>query len=212
MATVDWSIRGPEINSCNCNWGCPCQFNSLPSHGHCRAILGVRIEQGHFGEVRLDGLAFVSLIAWPGPIHFGKGEATAIVDERADDRQRSAILTIMKGAETEPGATIFNIFAGTLDKVHKPRFLPIEFDASIADRTGFVRVPGVVEASVQPIRNPVTGLAHRANVRLPHGFEFTEAEFASGTVNTADSPISHHWVECHAHLAMLHLTPKGPVR
>ena len=31
MAHVDWSIKGPEIATCNCDWGCPCQFNALPT-------------------------------------------------------------------------------------------------------------------------------------------------------------------------------------
>ena len=33
MAHTDWMIRGPEIASCNCSYGCPCQFNALPTDG-----------------------------------------------------------------------------------------------------------------------------------------------------------------------------------
>ena len=44
MAYIDWEIRGPEITSCNCDWGCPCQFNSLPTHGFCRAAVMLRID------------------------------------------------------------------------------------------------------------------------------------------------------------------------
>ncbi len=36
MAYVDWRLKGPEVAACNCSWGCPCQFNGLPT-------LGVRI-------------------------------------------------------------------------------------------------------------------------------------------------------------------------
>ena len=73
MAYVDWRIKGPELSTCNCDWGCPCQFNALPSRGYCRAAVAMRIDEGHFGEVRLDGLHWVSLLAWPGPIHHGDG-------------------------------------------------------------------------------------------------------------------------------------------
>ena len=48
LASVDWHIKGPELATCNCDWGCPCQFNSLPSHGDCRAAVAMRIDQGDF--------------------------------------------------------------------------------------------------------------------------------------------------------------------
>ena len=211
MANVDWKIQGPELSTCNCDWGCPCQFNARPTQGHCRAAVAMRIDHGHFGDVQLDGLHWVSLLAWPGAIHEGDGEALAIVDERADERQRDAILTILAGEETEPGATIFNVLATTLATVHKPQFLPIEFEVDLASRTGRFAVPGVVEARTEPIRNPVTGEPHFARVVLPHGFEYTEAEFASSTTK-ASGLVAHDWAQRHSHFAMLHLTPNGPVR
>jgi hypothetical protein len=171
----------------------------------------MRIDRGHFGDVRLDGLHWVSLLAWPGAIHEGDGEVLAIVDERADERQRDAILTILAGEETEPGATIFNVLATTLATVHTPRFLPIEFEVDFDSRTGRFAVPGIIEARAEPIRNPVTGEPHYARVVLPHGFEYHEAEFASSTTK-ASGLIAHDWAQAHGHFAMLHLTPNGPVR
>src|SRR5512139_3482448 len=127
MAYLDWEIRGPEISSCNCDWGCPCQFNSLPTRGHCRAAVMLRIDEGHFGEVTLDGLHAGGVFAWPGAVHEGNGECLPIVDERASEAQRNAILAILSGAETEPGATIFNVFAATYTTVHAPVFAKIHF-------------------------------------------------------------------------------------
>ena len=89
MNYVDWEIKGPEISSCSCDWGCPCQFNSLPTHGNCRAAMAFEIEQGHFGEVSLDGLRAAAMVAWPGPIHEGGGECQPIVDERAINSVKS---------------------------------------------------------------------------------------------------------------------------
>jgi len=212
MAHVDWRIQGPELASCNCDWGCPCQFNALPTHGDCRAAVAMRIDQGHFGDISLDGLHWVTLLAWPGAIHEGNGEALPIVDQRADERQREALLKILAGEETEPGATIFNVVASTLVTMHEPQFLPIEFEADIESQTGRFAVPGVIETSGEPIRNPVTGAAHRARVVLPHGFEYTEAEFASSTTRTTGSPIALEWSNGHGHFAMLDLTPNGPLR
>src|ERR1041385_7713624 len=86
-------------------WGCPSQFNGLPTHGDCRAAVAMQIEKGHFGSVSLDGLKWVGLFAWPRAIHEGNGEALAIIDERATEEQRKALLTILSGNEQEPGAT-----------------------------------------------------------------------------------------------------------
>jgi hypothetical protein len=206
MAHVDWSIKGPEISACNCEWGCPCQFNALPSHGNCRAAVGVRIDEGHFGDVRLDGLKFVGMFAWPKAIHEGHGEGVAVIDERATPAQRDALLKILSGQETEPFATIFSVVAAMTEKFHEPQFKAIEFESNEAERIGRFSVPGIIEASVEPIRNPVTGQPHRARVVLPHGFEYTEAEYASSTTK-ATGPVKLDWSGRHAHFAMLHLGP-----
>src|SRR6186997_3461613 len=106
MAFVDWRMRGPEIANCNCAYGCPCQFNALPTHGHCRAVVGIQIDRGHHDATKLDGLRMAGIFRWPGPIHEGSGEALPIVDKRATPEQRNAILRIMGGLDTDPGATM----------------------------------------------------------------------------------------------------------
>jgi hypothetical protein len=208
MTYVDWRIRGPEISNCNCDWGCPCQFNALPTHGDCRAMTAMHIDEGHFGEVSLDGLKWVGMFAWPNAIHEGHGEAFVVVDDKASPEQREAILTILSGGETEPGATIFNVFATVIDHMHEPAFLPILFEADRERRVGRVSVAGIIETTVDPIRNPVTGAEHRARVALPDGFEYKEAEFASGDTN-AGGPVSLNWTSSHAHLAILDLSAHG---
>lgn len=208
MSFVDWRMRGPEILNCNCAWGCPCQFNALPTHGHCSAIVAMRIDEGHFGNVGLSGIGWASMFRWPGAIHEGGGEALAIVDERADQKQRDAILTILSGGETEPGATIFNVFAAVIDTLHEPMSLPIRFSVDIERRIGSVTVDGLSQTDVEPIRNPVTGAEHRARVMLPEGFEYREAEYASGNTSAA-GPIPLSWTTSHAHLAMLDLSTRG---
>jgi hypothetical protein len=207
---IDWKIRGPEIVVCNCSWGCPCQFNSLPSEGNCRAAIAIRIDEGHFGKTRLDGLSVAVLVAWPGAIHEGRGQCLPVIDERASPEQREALLTILSGQESEPGATVFGVFASTFEKVHEPLSKRISIELDVDGRKGRVVVPGLLESSAEPIRNPVTGAAHRARVNLPEGFEYRTAEFASGTVR-AQGPIQLDIRGRHAHLAHLHMTGRGVV-
>ena len=53
---TNWEIKGREFGNCNCSYGCPCQFNALPTHGHCRGLAVFDIEEGFHGTTRLDGL------------------------------------------------------------------------------------------------------------------------------------------------------------
>ena len=207
---VQWMIRGSQISTCNCAWGCPCQFNALPTHGNCRAAVAMRIDEGYFADTKLDGVKVVEILAWPGPIHHGKGEAQLILDERSNEAQRNALFTILKGEETEPGSTIFNVLSPMIETIHKPLFLPIEFEVDVESRIGRFAVPGLIEASVEPIRNPVTGAPHRAKVTLPTGFEYHEAEYASSTVH-ATGAVPQDWRDGHSHLFMLHMTRQGVV-
>jgi hypothetical protein len=208
MAFVEWRMRGPEIANCNCAWGCPCQFNALPTHGHCRAMTAMRIDEGRFGDLSLAGLKWAGMFAWPGPIHLGNGEALVVIDEKASEAQRSALLTILSGGETDPGATIFNVFATVIDTHHAPLFLPIDFELDIDRRRGFVAIPGIMDTRIEPITNPVTGAEHRARVTLPDGFEYREAEYCSGTTRGTGA-VDLDWAATHAHVATLDLSTHG---
>ncbi len=82
--TDRWMIRGTQFANCNCDWGCPCQFNAPTTHGHCEAIEAGHIEEGEYNGTRLDGLNYVMLVQWPGEIADGNGREQFIIDERAD--------------------------------------------------------------------------------------------------------------------------------
>jgi len=206
-----WEIQADELVSCNCAYGCPCQFNALPTHGNCEAMAGYQIKKGHFGETRLDDMRAVGVFWWPGAIHEGGGKVFAIVDERADEAQRQALLTILSGEETDPGATVWNVFASTVEEVFDPVFRPIEIEVDVEARVGRVFVDGLVESSGEPIRNPVTGEAHRARIDLPQGFEYSLAEMGSATFETT-GPITMSFKDCYAQFAHIHLNNHGVVK
>ena len=178
---IEWYIEGPAYGNCNCDWSCPCQFESLPTHGNCRGFEALRIDNGHFGDVRLDGLKAVMLYAWPGPVFEGKGELQAIIDEGADDAQREALLSIFYGEHTNEAATHWWVYRAMSDTVHDPLFKPIEFEADIESRTARVSVPGVVESIGSPIRSPATGDEHRVRIEMPNGIEYDIAEIGNAS-------------------------------
>ena len=209
MATR-WTIKGKEFVHCNCAYGCPCQFNALPTRGHCQAVAAIDIEQGHHDGTDLSGLRIGLIVAWPGPIHEGMGEAVPIVDERADAAQREALLRIMSGLDTVPGATFFQVFATTYTKVHDPVFAPINLRVDIDGRSARLNVPGWIDARGEPIVNPVTGEAHRARINLPQGFEYDVCEVGRGWAKT-QGPVDVQLSDSHAQFAELHLTESGVV-
>jgi hypothetical protein len=211
MTHVKWEIKAREFANCNCDYGCPCQFNALPTHGNCQAVVGYEIHEGHFGETRLDGLRAVYVGKWPGAVHHGDGEMQVIIDERADNTQRDAVRKILYGEETEPGTTVWNVFMTTITTVHDPLYAAIHFEVDIDARQGRLVVPGLIEASGAPIRNPVTGAEHRARIELPHGFEYTVAEVGSGS-STARAAIPLDLRDSYGQFAHLHLSTHGVVR
>ena len=163
------------------------------------------------GETDLSGLKIAAVFRWPGPIHEGKGEAVAYIDERASDVQRQALLTIMSGGDTDPFATVFAVFASTVETMHEPQFVPIEFEADVESRTARLRIAGQVECDAEPIRNAATGGEVRAQIWLPDGFEYEVAEVASGRSKTS-GPVAIAHSGSYAQFAHLHLDSHGIVR
>jgi hypothetical protein len=210
MAEVKWMIDGNDFSHCNCSYGCPCQFNALPTHGNCTAVVGISIDKGYHGDTSLDGVKFAGVFSWPKAIHEGNGEATLAIDESASPAQRDAILRIVSGQDTEPGATIFQVFSTTLAKVNDPIFTKVDFEIDIDKRTARLRVPDLIEARGEPIKNPVTGQEHRARIDLPHGFEYSLAEAGRGWATTHGA-IAFELADSHAHFAKLRMTGTGVI-
>jgi hypothetical protein len=150
------------------------------------------------------------IVQWPGPIHEGKGQVVPIVDERASPAQRESLLRIMSGLDTEPGATFFQVFSTTYEKVHDPVFVRIDFELDVSGRAARLTVPGWIDARGEPIRNPVDGAEHSARINLPHGFEYDTAEVGRGWAETK-GPIALSLKDSHAQFAPLHITESGVV-
>ena len=206
-----WEFKGRELVNCTCEYGCNCQFNALPDKGHCHAVVGIQIDQGKHGDTVLDGLTIAALFKWPGPIHEGHGEALAFVDKRADAAQRDALLKIMTGQDTDPFATVFAVFAATIETMHEPVVADIDFEVDVEGRRGHLSIDGYVEMRGEPIRNKATGKESRAQIRIPDGFEYEVAEIGSASSRTTGGPMQIEIDEKYAQLANLHLSTHGVI-
>ena len=177
---IKWRIAGEGVVNCNCDWGCPCQFNALPTHGNCEATVVWQIKQGYFGNTRLDGARFGRAVWWPGPIHEGNGVARTIVDEQTTEEQRKALIALPSG---QHGGTYWEIFASVISNVLETVVAPITLIVDREKRCATIRIPELIECDVEPIKNPITGQELRARITLPEGFEYKEAEMGNTVRN-----------------------------
>ncbi|MEO7276561.1 MAG: DUF1326 domain-containing protein [Sphingomicrobium sp.] len=206
-----WEFKGRELVNCSCDYGCSCQFSGLPDKGHCHAVAAIEIDQGNHGETRLDGLRVGAIFKWPGAIHEGHGEAIAFVDERADEAQRDALLKIMTGQDTDPFATMFAVYASTIETMHPPVFTAIDFEVDIDARKGRMTVLGHVTMIGEPLKSKVSGEEQRAQIRLPAGFEYEVADIGSAS-SAGSGTVPIDIKDSYGQFAYLHLNSHGVVR
>jgi hypothetical protein len=204
-------MQGQTFNNCNCAWGCPCQFNALPTQGDCYFVIGMQIEMGHFGDVSLDGLRWVAIASYPGAIHEGNGTWQAVIDERADKAQREALDTLLRGEEAEPGTTMLQVYNSMVATRFETLYKPIEIEIDVEKRTGRIMVTGLVNSVGEPIRNPVTGEAHRVRIDMTDGFEYELAEMGSAS-SSVNGRFNFELNESYSQFANVDLTQNGVVR
>ena len=179
-----WTLNGTVLIACNCDFGCPCNFNALPSRGFCEGGWIWHVDEGAYGDTRLDGLNFSVTVKWPGAIHEGNGEGVIHVDERADDAQRDAIATLMSGEVGGP----WGILAWTWPKVHGPK--PARFDVEVDGVHSRATIGDFVEFESGTIKNPVTGAEVHPAALLPEGIITKHADLGASTAYRLDDEIS----------------------
>ncbi|HKP19818.1 MAG TPA: DUF1326 domain-containing protein [Gaiellaceae bacterium] len=168
--TTQWYMEGPWFKNCNCDPGCPCDFNQFPTHRHCEGLVAMRIDQGYFGDVDLSGLCWAGMVRWPGALHEGNGELQPILDERATQEQLAAMGEALSGKH---GDTLMEIISVICPTVHEPILAPFEFEFDLEARTGRVKAGDVLETEVDTLRNIDPPTPYRVLVQIPNGFEYT---------------------------------------
>jgi hypothetical protein len=182
---MSWSLKGQVVVACNCDYGCPCNFNARPTHGKCEGGWTWHVEDGNYEGVSLDGLNFSVYANWPGAIHEGNGEALILVDERADDAQRDAIATLVGGQVGGP----WGVLGWTWPTIHGPKAVKYELELDGMDTR--LRAGDAVDLQLTTVKNPVTGAETRAGVRLPTGIIFKEGDLGASERFTVRDGVSY---------------------
>ena len=176
MATetkVKWAMEADYLQACNCDYGCPCEFETAPTRGNCEAIGAWRINKGNYGDVSLDGIGIGFSLKTKAALHEGDITLAAFIDEKANDDQKNAILQIMTGAA---GGLPFEIIASLVSNMLEPQIVPFNFN--IDGQNSSVSMGSTVMA-FEPIKNPVTGDPEKMRIEHETGFLFKGADVVS---------------------------------
>jgi hypothetical protein len=168
---VKWNYDADWVASCNCDWGCPCNFNQKPTQGFCNGVYAGKITTGKCGPTSLEGVSFVWATKWPGAIHEGGGTNKIWIDEKASTDQRKALDQILRGKlEGKP----WGVFSHTIDSWLETGFVPVE--VKLDGSNSFYRAGTEAQAVLAPMTNPVTGEEAHAKIVLPDGLVCNELD------------------------------------
>lgn len=172
MANANWTLKGQYMESCNCDYLCPCIYTNPQNpvtHDHCYAMLVYRVDQGRFEDTPLDGRKFALIIRSGKIMSDGGWVLGCIVDADSDEEQRSALGTIVSG---RAGGTPGMIHENLVSDFRGVDFKPIEFimdglirRANIPDVLSF-EIEGVASRNKSGEPYYIDNTAHPSNRRL----------------------------------------------
>ena len=184
----NWWLKGDWFDVCSCNIACPCEFAQPATDGHCEGVLAWHIREGEYGDVALADRNIVGVSSFDGNVWDNpeNWELGLFIDERADEAERDAIVSIMSG---QAGGFMAN-FASLIANNRGVEFAPVSFE--IADDLAYWRaaIPGRVEAEGEALGGPTTPPGERVQLLNPPGSEVGPggpATWATATRNTVDA-------------------------
>ena len=180
---TDWRIEGDFMETCNCDFLCPCITTNLtatPTEGDCKAAIAMKITKGQKDGVSLDGLSFIVLLHAPGAMSDGNIKLGLIVDENANDEQTAAIGDIATGAAGGPMEALGPL-VGEVAGVEKR---PISF---VSDGDKFaVKAGELVEQEVEAVNSALPNGGPIMIDNVPHPVTSTLA-LARATKSSFDA-------------------------
>ncbi|MGE5862942.1 MAG: DUF1326 domain-containing protein [Nitrososphaerales archaeon] len=180
-----WHLKADYVETCNCDYGCPCNFDAFPSNGFCRALVLYHIREGNYGNIKLDGLDVVGVYSWPKAIHEGNGTMQLYISKNtSDNNTRHALVDIFSGKAKGEGP--FALFAGTFKYILEPQF--VDLNVKIDGKKSSFSVSDIIDVQVESFINPVTGEEQDTKIQLPKGFIWKLAEAAKTKIMRITTP------------------------
>jgi hypothetical protein len=184
----NWKVSGDWFDVCKCNIPCPCTFAQAPSYGDCEGVLAYHIKNGRHGETSLDGLNVIMVGGFKGNIWAGQTKATMgfFFDERANEKQREALVAIFTG---KAGGFIGE-FTKLFGEIRGTEFVPINFEIAPDLAYWSAEIPGRIGAKGGALTGPMTPKGKRVQTINAPGSETgpgTVATWGSAVTNEVDA-------------------------
>ena len=151
MPEPSWALRGEYMESCNCDYLCPCIYTNPQgpvTYDHCTAVLAFRIDEGRSGATRLDGLKFALVVRSGKVMADGNWVFGAVVDEAADPAQRQALAAIAGGDAGGPPGVIRKNLVSDFRGIE---YRPIEF--TMTGLTRRLTIPDIVSFEIAGVQS-----------------------------------------------------------
>jgi hypothetical protein len=172
MPDTTWKISGEYMESCNCDYLCPCIFTNPQAeatHDNCIAAMAFRIDQGQHGATGLAGLKFALVIRSGRVMADGNWVFACVVDDTANDAQRNALAAIASGEAGGPTSLIRNNLVSDFRGV---AYKPITFTMEGHRRA--VAIPDILSFEIEGVQSRnrsgeplyIDNTAHPAGRRL----------------------------------------------
>ena len=171
---VKWSFEADYLQACNCDYGCPCEFEAPPTQGFCQGMGAWLINRGNYGDVSLGGLGLAFALHTPEAMHKGNGTGVIFYDEMASAQQRVALQNI---ATAKDGGMPFEVLKAVLTTWLPSQFVPFQFN--LKGKHSSVKVGNALTMTMEPVKNPVSGEPESVRVVHETGFIFKDAEVVS---------------------------------
>jgi hypothetical protein len=204
-----WSLTGQEFVHCNRAYEREDEPIPAPPPAKSRAVVGLYIERGWYGEIELNGLSFVLVGEWVGADAPDGGRFLPIFDETANDEQRAALLAVTVELAKSPAASFLRVFPPTFEQMLDPVFAFIGLVIDVEGRRAVLKVPGFIDARGEPILSSATGQPRQANLEPSGAPGAAAVELGRGWASVT-GPIEFETRDTYAQFAHLHQSGGGP--
>ena len=131
----EWHVKGEGFVCCPCKTPCPCRSNGAPTHNHCENTGLVRIREGHYGNVSLDGFSFVAV---NDAMEAQTAPGMLYVEPSATDEQLIALERIMQSFNPLQPSIISGV-----------ERVPISFISAGPNGVYEVKIPKILEMRIR---------------------------------------------------------------
>ncbi|MGH9325924.1 MAG: DUF1326 domain-containing protein [Terriglobia bacterium] len=129
-----WHLKGEGLVCCPCRTPCPCRSNAPPTYGHCENAGFTHISRGHYGNISLAGISFVTVYDSMNP---RRSSSVFYIDQSATAEQVVALERLMQS---------FTPLQPAFLNVQRSRIL---YHISADKRTYGVRIPGILHMRIR---------------------------------------------------------------